>query len=166
MNVSAQSTPVSTLLQHGIYAAAGSECSAPYVDVVAMGAVWIEVMTALQGSERGRAFQFVSTPRQREVGYMAHVLMLECVWERGAVTYHLFAVTAPFFYIEGRVKTTVVYRPGKMEPSITGRGNQHQLTQPVMDAARDDYALVWTWLAHIRQALMDGRRPEYGKVFK
>lgn len=159
-------TPINALMSNGIYAATGSECNAPYVDIVTMGAVWIEVLTALQGSERGQAFQFVSTPRQRELGYMAHVLMLECVWDSGAVTYHLFDAIAPPFYIDGRVKTSVVYRPGKLEPSITGRGNQWQLTQPVMDAAQDDYNLVWTWLAHIRQALLKGKRPEYGKVFK
>ena len=98
---------------------------------------------------------------------MGHIVMLICEWSEDRYTHHLFDATAPFFYHDdGRVKSGFVFRPGKMEATARGRGNRWQLTQPVMDSAQDDYLLVWKWLAHIRQSLLDGNRPEYGKVFK
>jgi len=166
--VKSEELAIKALMAQGIWAQTGKATQAPDVDVVAFSAVWIECKHAVLKADRGKPkFNFTATPAQMSRGYMGHIVMLICEWPGDRYTHHLFSADAPYFYHDdGRAKSGYGYVPNKLEASRRGVQTQHQLTQPVMDAARDDYALVWAWLAHIRQALMDGRRPEYGKVFK
>ena len=162
--VKSEELAIKALMEHGIWAQTGKATQAPDVDVVAFSAVWIECKHAVLTR---RGFKFSVTPKQQERGYMGHIVMLICEWPGQRYTHHLFDADAPYFYHEdGRAKTGFVFVPGKRKATTRGRGNQWQLTQPVMDAAQDQYELIWSYLAHIRQALLDGRRPEYGKVFK
>lgn len=166
--VKSEELAIAALMANGIWATTGKATQSPDVDVVAFGVVWIECKHAALSRERGRkGFKFNATPKQRERGYLGHIIMLICEWPGTHYTHHLFDTDAPYFYNDdGSLKSGYVYVPGKLEPSKRGRGNEYQLTQPVMNEAEDRYELIWAKMAHIRQALLDGKRPEYGKVFE
>lgn len=143
---------------HGIPALPGKAVAAADVDVVAFGCVWIEVKWGVRADGEER-FAFPVTPKQAERGFLAHVVMLICDYEdeRG-VTVHLFDAQDEVFYIDGRLKHGFTFRPGAMKALKHGE-NRVVMTQPMMDAAQDNVALVEAVLARIRRLLADGAPP-------
>lgn len=164
--VRSEELAITVLMKQGFWATTGKATQAPDVDVC-VGPVWVEVKHAKLDDMRSTPrFSFVATPAQQKRGYLAHVIMLICEYPDGRITYHLFDWDAPFFYFEDmRPKSGYTFTPGKLEASKQGRGNEYQLTQPVMDAAEDDWQLVHDWQKRISEALLHGERPTYGKPF-
>lgn len=151
------------LMSHGIWAQTGKATSAPDVDVVAWGAVWIEVKRARL---RRGVFMFRTTPAQQDRGFLAHVILLVC--DQGEdTTYHVFSPSSPeFYHDDGRLKDGFTYRPGREVATNQGRGSTHQLTRSIMESAQDNVGLIWEAQKRIHQQLRDGKRPTYGVTFR
>lgn len=166
--VKSEQLAINYLMSKGIWATTGKMTSAPDVDIAIFGMIWCEVKHARLDNKGSRGdFTFVTTPSQQARGFLGHVVMLICEYPDGRFTHHIFNASDPVFYRdEGRLKSGFVFRPGKMEVSKKGRGYEHQLTQPIMDAAQDNVSIIIEWVTKLRHLLASGVKPEYGKVFK
>lgn len=144
------------LKRNGIHAIPGKAISAADVDVVAFGCVWIECKySRLKRNHGGEDFVFNATPAQIRRGYLAHIILLMCDYEH-EVTYHLFDKGDPVFYIDGRVKNGLTYRPGRKVAQKHGN-NRVVMVQSMMDSAQDNVALVWQHLRQISEDLRQGK---------
>jgi hypothetical protein len=134
---------INRLKQHGIHALPGKAVSAADVDVVAFGCVWIEVKYGRLNYQRvAEKFTFNNTVKQQREGYKGHLVMLICDYGDDRLTYHLFDAKSEVFFMQGRMKSGFTFTPGAMEAKKHGN-NRVVMTQPMMDAARDDTRLIW-----------------------
>ena len=156
------------LTSKGIWTTTGKMTNAPDVDLACLGAVWVEVKHC-HVRHRGytSTFMFNMTPSQQKRGFLAHVVMLICEYDDGRLTYHLLPASHPVFYKnDGKsMKSAVSHTVGKRKASTRGKGYKHQITQQLMDEWQDDVGLIWSWMVRIREALVAGEKPEYGKPF-
>lgn len=137
----------------GIPALPGKAVSAADVDVVAYGCVWIEIKYGkLAWNHGGECFKFSATPKQRERGFLADLVLLICEYPNNDATYHLFDAKHPVFYMKGRLKVGWQFTPGAMEAKKHGN-NRVVMTQPLMDAAQDAYWLIEQRLMEIKEEL-------------
>lgn len=152
------------LASRGIPSLPGKALKDVWVDVVALGHVWIEVKySKLYYSNGADRFRFMFTPRQVEHGPQGHIIALMCDWDDHQ-TYHFFPWNfVAFHHGDGARKSSVDFVPGKME--AIKHHNRNVMTQPMMDSARDNTALITRYLNRIHEALCEGERPEYGKPF-
>lgn len=133
---------IKRLKQEGIWAQTGKASEAPDVDVNAWGCVWIEVKHSRLLIRRGKKeFMFVMTPKQMKRGFLADIILLICEWQPDEYTYHLLRSDDPVFYIDGRVKSGLTYRPGRVKALKHGN-NRVVMTSGMMDEAQDYWGLV------------------------
>lgn len=165
--VKTEQLAIDYLMSKGIWATTGKMTSAPDVDVAIFGMIWCEVKHAKFGNKGRGDFTFVTTPSQQSRGFLGHVVMLICEYPDGRYTYHIFDAQNPCFYRDdGTLKAGFTFVPGKLEPAPQGRNYKHQLTQPIMNEAQDNVAIIVEWVTKLRHLLASGVKPEYGKVFK
>lgn len=166
-HVIAEQLAIIALQQAGIWAQTGKATSAPDVDVVAWGSVWIEVKHAkLRRKGNKQTFSFVTTPAQQERGFLAHVVMLICEYPEARFTYHLFHADNPIFHkANGTVKSGFTYSLGRMSAVAKGRGTKDQLTLPIMNESQNDWSIIELHRQWIADDLKDGEIPEYGRPF-
>ena len=157
------------LMSKGIWTQTGKATTAPDVDLVSWGCVWLEVKHSrleMETGGRSNRFKFVCTPSQIQRSFLAHVVMLICEYNPSRLTYHLFHSDAPFFYKEdGTLKTGITFTPDELRRSQSGRLGHNPLTQEAMDAAQDNIGLIEQWRCWIANDLSEGERPTYGKPF-
>lgn len=132
------------LKANGISCLPGKAVHAAHVDIVAWGCVNIEVKYARYEAQYGskRGFKFVVTPKQRERGFIAHVVILICDYGRNGLTFHLFPPKFVAFYKEGRVKVAFDYIPGRDKPEKLLYPGIEVLTELDMETARDRLELI------------------------
>lgn len=137
---------IERLLDVGIFALPGKAIAASDVDVVAWGCVWIEVKYARLEFQRGvRKFKFNTTPKQQQRGFLADIVMLICDYGE-ELTYHLFEVNHPVFYMHNRIKSGFTFTPGALEAKKHG-DNRVVMTQPMMDEMQDRWDLIGQYAA-------------------
>lgn len=148
---------INRLHQEGIHALPGKAVLASDVDVVAWGCVWIEVKYSRLGRRHGvvPGFIFNATPAQMRRGFLAHIVMLICEHPDGHCTFHLFDAKDPVFYIHGRVKSGMTFRPKQLE-AIKHGNNRVVMTQPMMDAAHN----AWHHIENVRQRISEELRKQ------
>jgi hypothetical protein len=96
-------------------------------------------------------YTFHTTPRQGQRGLLADVVMLICD-DGDTPTFHLFRPDDEVFFIKGRLKTGFTFTPGAVVAEKHGN-NRVVMTQPMMDTARNRWALVWAALKAQSDAL-------------
>ena len=151
--VESENIAIEYLRSKGIYATPGKASKLAWVDVAAWGAVGIEVKHA-KYDPLARYFKFVTTPRQRSQGFSAHLVMLMCEYP-DRMTYHLFPVDHPVFYIDGRLKTGFEFRPSAKAGSKHSR-NRVVMTQALMDEYENRINLIWALVIDTSDALSAG----------
>lgn len=134
---------IERLRRQGIHALPGKAVAATDVDVVAWGAVWLEIKYSrlARGHGINEEFVFGATPAQMRRGFLAHIVMLICEYPDNRYTFHLFNAKDPVFYIHGRVKSGMSFRPGRVEALKHGN-NRVVMVQSMMDAAQDAWHLI------------------------
>lgn len=146
---------IDALKANGIACLPGKAVHAADVDVVAWGHVKIEVKYAkLEFNRAEDNFSFVTTPKQQQRGFLAHIVMLICDYG-DRLTYHLFDATDEVFYINGHVKSGFIFTPGQME-QLKHQRTRVKLTQPIMDAHENCWNLVWKYVKQISEDLKTG----------
>lgn len=156
--VESENLAIEYLRSKGIYATPGKASKLTWVDVAAWGAIGIEVKHA-KYDELSRRFTFVTTPRQQSQGFRAHLVMLMCEYP-DRITYHLFPADHPVFYINGRMKTGLVFSV-KQSAGSKHSGNRVVMTQALMDEYENRINLIWALVADTSEALSAG---EYHSV--
>jgi hypothetical protein len=143
---------INALNHNGIHALPGKALQYAHVDVIAFGCVRIEVKYAkLDRTHHREKYTFQTTPRQGQRGLLADVVMLICD-DGDTPTFHLFRPDDEVFFIKGRLKTGFTFTPGAMAAEKHGN-NRVVMTQPMMDAARNRWSLVWSALKAQSDAL-------------
>jgi hypothetical protein len=143
---------INALKQQGIPAGPGKAYLYADVDVVAFGCVRVEVKYAkLDRTHHREKYTFHTTPRQGQRGLLADVVMLICD-DGDTPTFHLFRPDDEVFFIKGRLKTGFTFTPGAVVAEKHGN-NRVVMTQPMMDTARNRWALVWAALKAQSDAL-------------
>lgn len=145
----------------GVQALPGKALKQSWVDVIAWGAVGIEVKYGVIKSSGTRyEYNFTATPRQVKDGFRGHLVMLICDPKDGSnPTFHIFRKDDPVFYIwrdgepEPRLKTGLTYFRGRKEALKHG-DNRVVMTDAMMDAAQDNISLIWQTMAEISRQLM------------
>lgn len=152
------------LASKGIPALPGKALKDVWVDVVALGHVWIELKySKLVYSHGGNRFKFGFTQRQIEQGPQGHIVVLICDWG-DRQTYHFFPHDfKAFYHKDGNHKTGFDFVPGK--EVATKHPNRNIMTQSMMDRAEGRTDSIFLWLKRMRHAMLQGERPEYGKPF-
>lgn len=132
------------LKAHGVSCLPGKAVHAAHVDVVAWGCVNIEVKYARYEPQYGSklGFKFTITPKQRERGFLAHVVVLVCDYGLPGLSFHLFPSKFIAFYKEGRLKKGFDYIPGRDKPEKQLYPGIEVLTDLDMDTARDRLELI------------------------
>lgn len=132
---------ISYLHRHGIVALPGKAYLASDVDVVAWGCVRVEVKYSTLREGYTEGYKFSLTPRQKERGLLADVVLLIC--DDGEVpTFHLFRPEdTVFYFLDGRRKGGLLFVPGRLEQR-KHQQNRVSMTQPMMDAAKDKLELI------------------------
>lgn len=137
---------INYLNSHQIHALPGKAVHAANVDVVAWGCVWIEVKHAryesLNGYSMKRGYRFSVTPKQRERGFLAQIIMLICDHGHEGQSFHLFPSNFPAFYKQGRIKSGFDYVPGRTEPDKRLYEGIDVLTDRDMSESRDRLDLI------------------------
>lgn len=151
--VESENIAIEYLRSKGVYATPGKASKLTWVDVAAWGAVGIEVKHATY-DQLLRKFTFVTTPRQQAQGFKAHVVMLICEYP-DRMTYHLFPSDHPVFYIDGRLKTGLVFSLRQSAGSKHSR-NRVVMTQSLMDEYENRIDLIWAWVIKTSEALSTG----------
>jgi hypothetical protein len=151
--VESENIAIEYLRSKGIYATPGKASKFSWVDIAAWGAVGIEVKHS-KYDELSRKFTFVTTPRQKSQGFAAHLVMLICEYP-DRMTYHLFPADHPVFYIEGRLKTGLVFSL-KQSAGSKHSSNRVVMTQALMDEYEDRVNLIWALVADTSEALAAG----------
>lgn len=137
-----ETVAIDYLREHGIHSLPGKAVSATDVDVVAWGAVWIEVKYArLEWAGAQEVFHFVTTPKQNQRGFLAHLVLLICEYPDGKRRFHLFDAHDPVFYMQGRLKRGFTFRPGATDAKKWTDGRVVML-QSMMDEAQDRLSLI------------------------
>lgn len=102
---------ISRLHQEGIPALPGKAYHANRVDILVWGCVPMEVKTStLHATYKRPRFQFHLTPAQSQRGLLAELVMFICDYEIRK-TFHILPANHPVFYINGHLKTSVIYCP-------------------------------------------------------
>lgn len=143
---------INALKAAGIHAAPGKSVAYADVDVVAFGCVRIEVKYArLDSKGRRPKYTFRATARQVERGLLADIAILICD-DGKQKTFHLFSVADPVLYVGECLKKGFTFIPGAL---VAGKHGDTRvvMTQPMMDAARDRWVLVWDCLKQVSQTL-------------
>lgn len=133
---------ISYLREHGIHALPGKAVAAAHVDLVAWGAVWIEVKYAkLEQRGNQEYFTFMTTRKQNQRGFLGHLVLLICEYPDEKRRYHLFDAHEPAFYKDGRLKHGFSFRPGATA-SLKPARNHSILLQEMMDTAENRLSLI------------------------
>lgn len=149
------------LKRRGVHALPGKAVKTSWCDVVAWGAVGIEIKWGCLTSSGTRIeWTFNTTPVQRKRGFVGHLVMLICDPKDGSdPTFHIFRKDDPVFYIwrdgepEPRLKTGLTYFRGRKEALKHG-DNRVVMTDAMMDMAQDNISLIWQTMAEISRQLM------------
>lgn len=157
--VESENIAIEYLRGKGVYATPGKASKLPYVGIAAWGAVGIEVKRATYDPLL-RSFTFVTTPRQQAQGFRAHVVMLICEYP-DRMTYHLFPSDHPVFYIDGRLKTGLVFSLRQSAGSKHAH-NRVVMTQALMDEYENRVDIIWSWVLKISAALSVGQYTPLG----
>jgi len=151
--VEGENLAIEYLRSKGIYATPGKTSQLAWVDVAAWGAVGIEVKHA-KYDVLSRRFTFTTTPRQRSQGFSAHLVMLICEYS-DRMTYHLFPVNHSVFYIDGRMKSGIVFSL-KQSAGSKHSGSRVVMTQALMDEYENRVDLIWALVMQISEKLTLG----------
>ena len=150
--VPSETLAIEVLKRNGIHAMPGKALSYKDVDVIAFGCVRVEVKYAkLNRTKHRESYTFRTTPRQAQRGYLADVVLLICD-DGDEPTFHVFKSDDPVFMIKGRIKKGFVYSTGN-KYQFRHAPNRVVMTQPMMDAARDRWSLIWNKLKEISEGL-------------
>jgi len=150
------------LRSKGVHALPGKAVKNSWCDVVAWGAIGIEIKWGhLTSSGTRIEWTFNTTHAQRERGFVGHLVMLVCDPKDGNdPTFHIFRKDDPVFYIwrrgepGPRLKTGFTYFRGR-EQALKHGENRVVMTDAMMDAAQDNIHLVWETMAEISRGLME-----------
>lgn len=160
---------VSHLRSLGYWAQTGKSASAPAVDLVVDGMLWLEIKHArLQITASGaEEFKFAVTPKQRAEGFRTDLVLLVCEWEPDQYTFHVFPANDPVFYLDRgdgrRLKNGFTYRPGRETVKQLFVGEI--LTETRMRAAQD----AWSLLERVREVFRNRLRaglPVRGELWR
>lgn len=151
--VESENLAIAYLRSKGIYATPGKASKLAWVDVAAWGAIGIEVKHA-KYDKLSRKFTFVTTPKQQSDGFSAHLVLLMCEYE-DRTTYHIFPADHPVFYINGRVKSGLVFSL-RQSAGSKHSSNRVVMTQALMDEYENRINLIWALVVHTSEALSAG----------
>lgn len=147
------------LRSKGIHALPGKAVSFLFCDIVAWGAVGIEVKYSTPAySYNTLQYTFDTTPRQRERGFIGHLIMLICDPKTAPPTFHLFRNNDPVFYISRngeppRLKSAFTYFDGR-EQALKHGNNRVVMTDAMMLQAQDRVTLITDVMHEISRNLM------------
>lgn len=126
---------ITKLRTHGIWATSGKASGFKYVDVVAWGAVRIEVKSAsLNAAE---CFDFRFSAKQVRAGVNADFIVLICM-DGGSGTFHVFPANHPAFYNSKGLISRVRYNPDRK----AGFEREHILTLEMLLEYQDAWHLI------------------------
>ena len=147
---------IDILKKAGIPTLPGKAVHAADCDLVCYGSVWVECKYSKLYKQNGEpAFKFDTTPKQQKDGFRADLVMLICDYPDGNRTAHLFDAKHPVFYMEGRVKSGIVYTVG-LQKQRKHFANRTVMTEPMMNEAKDAFYLIKNRLFAIEQELKNG----------
>lgn len=135
----------------GIPAYPGKAFAYVDTDVVAFGCVTIEVKSS---TLKVGGFSFHFTPKQQSAGVRGDLVVLICDYG-DRQTFHVLPSNHDVFYNErGSRKHSVSFVPG--QTTVAKHKRRNVLLQPVMNAAQDNWQLVWDQLMLKSAALKEG----------
>lgn len=147
---------IDILKKAGIPTLPGKAVHAADVDLVCYGSVWVECKySRLVRQNSEDAFKFDMTPKQQKGGFRADLVMLICDYPDGERTAHLFDAKHPVFYMQGRVKSGLVYTVG-LQQQRKHFANRTVMTEPMMNEAKDAFYLIKNRLFAIELELKRG----------
>lgn len=134
--------------QYGIPALPGKAVSAADVDVVVWGHVWVEVKYAREVRKKGKMrYTWTMTGKQKERGFLAHIVLLICDHRDSELTYHWFRADDPVFYMNGRMKAGLDYWEGRTQ-MLYGNGRVI-MNDSQMEQAQDRFSLIYEAMREI-----------------
>lgn len=151
---------ISKLCSLGIPAVPGRAISAYHTDVVAWGAVNIEVKYSSLKANEGRTFSFSVTPDQKKRGVTAHLLMLICDYE-DRKTFHVFPPNHPVFFCNGSRKLHLGYTPDDYLRTVRHEQNGMSMTDALMREFQDRWDLIEALRLEIAEALKVAYKTEF-----
>lgn len=137
------------LLRQGIPALPGKALAQQWADVIAFGAVLIEVKSSKL--HKGQ-FNFAFTPHQQRGRIRGDLVVLVCRHETGN-TFHVFPSSHPMFRKEGKVRFMVTWTPNRKRS-----GRRSVLTDAMMAEAENNWQLVHDYLKRISDRLRFGEQ--------
>ncbi len=147
--VPSETDVIAELHKQGIPALPGKALGQQWADVIAYGAVLIEVKSAKR-HYRG-SYNFGFTPSQRAGKLRGDLVVLVCKHDDGN-TFHVFYANNPVFYgDDGKLKTGIAWTPNAKH-----KGRFISLTDEMMYHAQDNWDLVEDHLTKICARLTMG----------
>jgi hypothetical protein len=147
--VPSETDVIAELHKQGIPALPGKALGQQWADVIAYGAVLIEVKSAKR-HYRG-SYNFGFTPSQRAGKLRGDLVVLVCKHDDGN-TFHVFYANNPVFYgDDGKLKTGIAWTPNAKH-----KGRFISLTDEMMYHAQDNWDLVEDHLTKICARLAMG----------
>lgn len=124
----------------GIVAFRGYKPAFSHIDVVAWGCVRIE-LKASNFNKYGH-YHFSLTPKQKQVGWLADVVILMLDPYADTESCHVFMANDPVFYAEGKLKAGLTYTPNADAEIAQQGGRRNPLNDQLMESAKNKWGII------------------------
>jgi hypothetical protein len=145
--VQSENDVIEALTRIGIPALPGKALHQQWADVIAFGAVLIEVKSS---KDRSGQYGFNFTHSQRHGKLRGDIVVLVCKDDENS--FHVFPSNHPMFFMKnGKMRSTLTYTPNRKNG-----GRKSVLTDAMMAEAQDNWQLVHDYLRQISDRLRFG----------